>query len=131
MTVVGSNVTAVDLIVDMTSVSSDKDRRDGQFRGRIMDTSTYPTSTFTLTNPIALPSTTGTVSTKATGKLTLRGTTKPVTMDLKAVRDGSTIKVNGLVPITFAEWNIPNPSFGPVSTEDKGELELLVVFANA
>ena len=28
--------------------------RDGQFQGRIMDTSDFPTSTFTLTSPIAL-----------------------------------------------------------------------------
>ena len=129
--IAADKVSAVDLTVDMASVASDESRRDNQFRNRIMATGTYPTSRFVLTQPIALSSTSGTVSTKATGQLTLRGTTKAVTMDLKAVRDGDTFKVNGLVPITFSEWNIPNPSFGPVSTEDNGELELLVVFAKA
>jgi hypothetical protein len=28
----------------------------------------------------------------------------------------------------FADYNIPNPTFGPVSTDDHGVLELLVVF---
>ena len=68
---------------------------------------------------------------KATGTLTLHGTTKPVTIDLEARRNGTTIEVNGLVPITFADWAIPNPSFGPISMDDHGELELLVVFARA
>ena len=48
---------------------------------------------------------------------------------LKARRNGANIEVNGTIPITFAEWNIPNPSFGPAETEDHGELEFLLVFA--
>jgi polyisoprenoid-binding protein YceI len=129
MTIDGTTVTAVNLVVDMTAVSSDESRRDGQFSGRIMSVSQFPTSTFKLTSPITLSATTGTVSAKATGDLTLRGTTKPVTFDVKAQRSGSTITVNGSIPIVFADWNIPNPSNVAVKTEDHGELELLVVFA--
>ena len=129
----GDTVTGVDLSVDMASVASDQDRRDNQFRGRIMDVATYPTAMFKLAAPIRVPSTAGstTVALKATGTLTLHGTTKRVTIDLEARRNGATIEVNGLVPITFADWGIPNPSFGPISTDDHGELELLVVFARA
>ena len=54
ITVVGSTVTKASFTVDMTSVASDESRRDAQFNGRIMDTSTYPTGTFTLTEPIDL-----------------------------------------------------------------------------
>jgi polyisoprenoid-binding protein YceI len=134
LTLDGTTVTAADLSVDMTTVKSDQDRRDNQFRGRIMDTAAYPTATFKLGQPIkldTLPTEATPVTVKATGQLTLRGTTKPVTIDLKAQRKGANIEVNGTVPITFAEWNIPSPSFGPVSTEDHGVLELLVVFAKA
>ena len=35
---------------------------------------------------------------------------------------GSAIQVLGSIPITFGDWNIPNPSFGPVSTDDHGIL---------
>jgi polyisoprenoid-binding protein YceI len=42
----GRTVTAADVIVDMTTVPSDEDRRDNQFRGRIMNVATYPTATF-------------------------------------------------------------------------------------
>ncbi len=57
---------------------------------------------------------------KATGELTLRGTAKKVTIPLEAQRSGSSVKVAGSFPIVFEEWGIPNPSFGPADTEDKG-----------
>src|SRR5207247_6683660 len=46
MAISGTTISSVDLTVDMNSVSSDRTQRDGQFRGRIMQTSTYPTATF-------------------------------------------------------------------------------------
>src|SRR5437867_1718216 len=106
MNIAGKTVSAVDLTVDMASVSSDRSQRDGQFRGRIMDVSTYPTATFKLTSPIALPSvpTDGTeVDVNATGELTLHGTTKTVTVAIKALRTGATINVNGSIPIHFPD----------------------------
>lgn len=124
-------VTAVELSVDMTSVTSDQGRRDNQFRGRIMETSQYPTATFELTQPIALgdvPGDTTPVDVKATGDLTLHGVTRSVDADLSARRNGTNIEVSGSIPITFADYSIPNPSFGPAQTEDHGLLELLVVF---
>jgi len=131
MVMAGTTVTGVDLTVDMASVTSDQSRRDNQFRGRIMDVSSFLTATFKLTKPIALASSAGTVTVPATGDLTLRGTTRSVTVDLHTRRNGSNIEVNGTIPITFDEWGIPSPSFGPVTTQDHGELELLVVFAKA
>ena len=52
MTIDGTTVTATDLTVDMTTFESDDSRRDGQFNGRIMEVSQFPTATFTLTTPI-------------------------------------------------------------------------------
>jgi polyisoprenoid-binding protein YceI len=131
----GTTVTAAKLTVDMTSVSSDQNRRDNQFQGRIMQTSTYPTSVFELTAPIDLgtvPTDSTPVSVTAKGKLTLHGVTKAVTVVLKAARSGSTFVVNGTIPVLFADYGIGNPSFsGVVSTEDHGELELKVIFAKA
>jgi polyisoprenoid-binding protein YceI len=128
----GTTVSEATFTVDMTTVTSDESRRDNQFRGRIMDVATYPTSTFTLTSPIdfgTIPDGGEPITVDGTGKLTLRSTTKTVTIPLTAQLDGSTIKVQGTVPITFDEWGIPNPSFGPAQTEDHGELEFLLVFA--
>jgi polyisoprenoid-binding protein YceI len=134
MTINGAAVSAVDLTVNLKTVSSDRSQRDGQFQGRIMNTSSFPTATFKLTQPLtlsAVPTDSSVVDAKATGNLTLRGTTKTVTFDLKAQRDGQNIKVNGSIPVVFADYDIPNPSLGPASTEDHGVLEFLVVFAKA
>jgi len=134
MTLSGATVGAVDLTVNMKTVKSDQSQRDGQFNGRIMDTSTYPTATFKLTQPLTLssvPSDSTVVNAKATGNLTLHGVTKAVTFDLTAQRDGANVKVNGTIPITFADYKIDNPSGGPATTEDHGVVEFLVVFAPA
>jgi polyisoprenoid-binding protein YceI len=134
MTIDGAQVSAVDLTVDMKSVSSDNSQRDGQFQGRIMATSTYPTATFKLTQPLVLssvPTDSTVVNSKATGDLTLHGVTKSVTFDLAAQRDGANIKVNGTIPVVFADYKIANPSAGPATTEDHGVLEFLVVFEKA
>jgi polyisoprenoid-binding protein YceI len=134
MTINGATVSGVDLIVDMKTVKSDNSQRDGQFHGRIMNTSNFPTATFKLTQPLtlsAVPADNAVVDAKATGSLTMHGATKPVTFDLKAQRDGANIKVNGTIPIVFADYNIANPSAGPANTEDHGVIEFLVVFAKA
>ena len=46
LTIAGTQVTAADFEVDMTTVTSDEDRRDNQFHGRLMDTDEFPTATF-------------------------------------------------------------------------------------
>ena len=129
--IAGSTVEKGDFTVDMTTVKSDSGNRDNQFQRRIMDTSKFPTSTFALTQPIDLgsvPAEGQTVTASATGDLTLHGTTKPVTFDVQAQLKDGKIEVNGTIPIVFADYGIPNPSFGPASTEDNGVLEFLLVF---
>jgi polyisoprenoid-binding protein YceI len=132
LTIEGTTVQGVSLSVDMTSVRSDESRRDGQFQGRIMETSQFPTATFELAEPIDLgsvPPAGKVVTAEATGTLTLHGVAKQVVFALQAQRDGASIKVNGSLPVLFADYEIDNPSFGGITTEDHGELEFLVVFA--
>lgn len=129
----GTAVTAGRFSVDMTSVSSDHGQRDGQFRGRIMNVSQFPTSTFTLTKPIDLgsvPADGATVTASATGDLLLHGTTKSVTFSIQAQKTGSTFSVTGSIPITFADYGINNPSGGPATTADNGLLEFLLNFTH-
>jgi polyisoprenoid-binding protein YceI len=134
LSVAGTSVESGEFTVDMTTVQSDSGNRDNQFRGRIMDTDTHPTSRFTLTQPIELgtiPAEGETISATATGDLTLRGTTLPVTFDVQARLNQGNIEVDGSIPIVFADWGIPNPSFGPASTADNGVLEFLLVFSRS
>jgi polyisoprenoid-binding protein YceI len=134
MAVTGTTVSEASFTVDMTTVTSDQTRRDNQFNGRIMDTSTYPTATFTLTDPIELgsiPAQGVDRTVQAKGDLTLHGVTKTVEFELTGRYSDSTVEIAGAIPITFADWGIPNPSFGPVSTEDHGVLEFALNFSHA
>jgi polyisoprenoid-binding protein YceI len=134
VTIAGTTVTGADITVDLTTVKSDEDRRDAQFQGRIMDTAQFPNATFKLTQPIALgtePKDGTPITVPATGDLTLRGATKPVTVSLKAQRNGDSIEVQGTIPIVFADYGIPNPSFASITTEDHGELEFLLELSHA
>lgn len=132
LTIADNAVSAADFTVDMASIESDSGKRDSQFRGRIMDTATYPTATFTLTSPITLPDavTSGTEFTvDATGDLSLRGTTKSVTFPLEAQLSDGAVRVAGKINVVFADWSIPNPGFGGITTEDNGDLEFLLSFS--
>jgi polyisoprenoid-binding protein YceI len=137
MTIVGAKVTNASFTVDMASVKSVGtkidaglvDRRDGQFQGRIMNTDQFPTAKFTLTKPIALapvPADGVQKSYSATGTLTMHGTTKTVTIPINARRTGNAIAVQGILPITFSDYGIDNPSGGPASVGDEGEMEFLL-----
>lgn len=132
LTLAGTKATAATFVVDMTTVASDESRRDGQFRGRIMDVATHPKATFTLTAPIdfgEVPEVGGRLTATARGDLTMRGVTNAVTFELDAERTATGFSVAGSIPITFADYGIPNPSAGPAKVGDEGELEFLVVFA--
>jgi polyisoprenoid-binding protein YceI len=126
VTLSGSTVRAAEFSVDMASVTSDQSVRDDAFRERIMDVATHPTATFRLRRPIAL----GTVPAvgeqrivTAAGSLTLRGTSRDVTVQLETRRSADGVTVAGSVPVRFADYGIPDPSVGPIRTEDNGVLE--------
>jgi polyisoprenoid-binding protein YceI len=135
MSISASNtVDAASVTVDLTKMSSDQSQRDDQFQHRIMNTSQFPTTTFTLTSPVALgnlPAVGTTVTAKGTGTLNLHGTTRAVQAALSARETGRTIQVSGSIPITFADWNISNPSGGPASTNDHGVIEFLLTYDHA
>jgi polyisoprenoid-binding protein YceI len=130
-TIEGTTVTAATFEVDMTTFDSGRSQRDGQFEGRIMEVDQFPTASFELTEPIDLggvPDDGQDVTVTATGDLTMHGVTKQVSMGLVARLDGSTFAVDGSTTITFTDFGIDDPSGGPASVGDDGELEVLLVF---
>jgi polyisoprenoid-binding protein YceI len=129
ITISATTVTAGRFTVDMTKVTSDQSQRDHQFQGRIMDTTSFPTATFVLSEPIQLgsvPAAGAVVTETAVGSLTLHGTTKSVTFPVQARRSASTISISGSIPIVFADYGISNPSGGPATTSNNGTLEFLL-----
>jgi polyisoprenoid-binding protein YceI len=135
LTISGNAVRAASFSVPMDTIKSDESERNVQFNGRIMETSTYPRGTLTLTSPIALGAlpADGVIRTyHATADLTLHGHTRKVTVPLSAERTASGIEVSGSIPILFANWDIDNPSVaGFVTTQNHGLLEFLIKFSRS
>jgi polyisoprenoid-binding protein YceI len=134
LTIEGTTATVVDVTVLVENITSDDSLRDGQFRGRIMNADEFPTAEFRITEPIdfgRIPVGDEQITATATGELTLRGVTNPVTFDVTAQTTGGRIGVLGSIPVVFADYGIDNPSFGAVRTEDEGLVEFVLVFERA
>ncbi|NNE11975.1 MAG: YceI family protein [Ilumatobacter sp.] len=134
ITIDGTQVVDGNFVVDVASIESDDGRRDSQFRGRIMSVDEFPEAIFVLTEPIELGTESAdgvSVEATATGELTLRGVTNPVTFDVTAEQANGRIGVLGNIPVVFEDYDIDNPSIGGITTEDNGLLEFVLVFEPA
>ena len=131
-----TTLTAADLTVDTTSISSDKSQRDNRLRNEGLQTDTYPTATFKLTQPVAVPAAalTGTPSdVTLTGDLTLHGVTKAVQIPAKAQLVNGTVSVAGSLSFPLSDFGMTAPNIGGfiVSIADHGTLEFVVNFSKA
>jgi len=129
----GLTLTAVAIEVDMSSLRSDDNRRDGALRQRALETGAFPTASFLLTQPIELgsvPTEGVSVTVTAIGDLTLHGTTLPIEIPLEAQLVGERIVVVGSVDVTYGDFGIDLPS-APVlvGVEDHGLIELQLAFS--
>lgn len=135
LTLSGTTVTAVEVTANLATLKSDDDRRDNSLRRQALETASYPTATFRLTEPIqigSLPADAATFSVTAKGELTLHGVSKPVTINVKATRTGGMITITGAMTITFADFGIQKPSsFIVLSVDDHGLMELQLHFVHA
>jgi polyisoprenoid-binding protein YceI len=121
--------------VDMTSLQSDEGRRDNQLRGRGIQSDTFPTSTFELAGPVALPADFGSADVAVTlpGKLTLHGVTRDVGIAAQArLEADGTVVVAGSLPILFSDYGIEAPNVGGlIAVQDNGAMEFRVVLAKS
>lgn len=88
LTATEDEVTAVNIVGDMTLLESDSSVRDDHLGDEGLETNVFPTSTFVLTEPIAISSipAAGVEETfTAVGELTVKDVTLPITIDLQAV----------------------------------------------
>jgi len=118
---------SAEVTVDVASIATDSGRRDAYFRDNVMDVGTYPTATFTVTEPVELPELSGTPATvPVTGELTVAGQTRQVQVELAVVRTPDGVDISGSVPVTFADYGLEAPDLGFVSVEDQGAIEFLL-----
>jgi polyisoprenoid-binding protein YceI len=128
----GATISDVKVTADLSTLMSDKARRDEKLQTDGLQTNQFPTATFVLTEPIrfdAPPRKGQKVTADATGDLTLHGITKRVTIPLEGRWDGEVVQVVGKVPIEFADYGITPPNVGGfVSVAGNGRMELQLNF---
>lgn len=128
MKIAGTTITEASFEVDMTTLTTDSGLRDNAIRSQAIETSRFPTATFTLTKPIDLgtiPAEGQEITVDATGNLTLHGVTKSVTLPLTAKLQDDVIVVVGSLTVPFSDYSISQPRAAAVlSVDDKGVMEV-------
>jgi polyisoprenoid-binding protein YceI len=128
----GTTISSVEIEADLTTLQSDNDMRDDQLGRQGIETDTYPTAAFVLSEPIeleSLPADGQTISAAATGELTLHGVTNTVEVPLEAALTNGVVTVVGSLPISFADYGIPTPeSMRVLSIADQGVMEFQLQF---
>lgn len=132
----GAQLTAGEIAIDTTTITSDEDRRDNRLRSEGLQTDQFPTATFTLTQPVDVPAAAlaGTATdVTLVGDLTLHGVTRSVEIPAQAALTDGQIQVAGTLTFPLADFEITAPNVGGfiISIADEGALEFLVVFAKA
>jgi len=100
------------ITIDVTSLKSDKERRDGYVQHRILETSQYPTVEFTPTavHGVKLPlPASGSQTFDLDGLLTVHGTTHPTVWHVTAQRSDSGVTGTGTTQFTFEDASLAQP----------------------
>ena len=129
-----TTLTGGTLTVDTTTIASDEDRRDNRLRTEGLQTDSFPTATFTITQPVEIPAAAvGGTATDVTlvGDLTLHGVTKSVSIPAQARLVDGAIQVAGSISFPLSDFDIVAPNVGGfiLSIADEGALEFAVNFA--
>ena len=114
-------------IVNVGTLKSDKDRRDGYVRGRILQATQFPTVELAPTAITGLAGaipTSGTKKFQVVGNLTVKGVTKPTTWDVDATFTGDRVNGTAATTFTFADFGLQQPRVPVVlSVADSIKLE--------
>jgi len=112
--------------VDLTKLQSDESRRDTRTQSAL-ETTKYPTTTFTATKITGLPAEFGSTDTilQLTGTMDLHGVKKEITWELKVKKDGSILSVLGTTEFKYSDFGIQKPDIaGMVTVEDNVTLQV-------
>ena len=128
------SVTAATFEVDLTMLQSDQERRDARIRQIGLESARFPTASFVLAEPVAVPAAAlggAAVDVTLVGDLTLHGVMKLVEIPAHAQLRGDQIQVAGSLTFPFADFGMEPPSIGGfVSVKEDATLEFLLILAH-
>ena len=115
-------------VVDITTLESDKERRDGYIQRRTLESDQYPTVTLALTGAEGLPKVlpeSGEITFTLLGDLTVHGTTMPTRWDVAAETREDAIVGAASTSFSFGYFGLQRPRVAVVlSVDDEIRLEL-------
>ena len=118
-------------VVNVGTLKSDRDRRDGYVRGRILETSQFPTVELapTALQGLTLPTpTSGSKTFQVVGNLTVHGVTKPTTWTVDAKFDGGRVTGTAATMFLFSDFGLTQPRV-PVVLSVADSIKLEYTFA--
>ena len=111
------------ILVDISQLNSDNNRRDNALRDRFLLSSQYPIATFTPTDISGLPgnySDGERVKLQVTGDLTVREVTRQVTFDVSVEIEGNDLQGEASTTILMSDFGVgPISIAGILNTEDE------------
>jgi polyisoprenoid-binding protein YceI len=119
---------ASNISVDLSTLTSEQDRRDDYIRDNLFQTE--PNATFVVDNLTGLPDSYTEGDTEiqtVTGTATIRGVTGPLTFEVEARLRGSELHIVGRTDFTWADFQIPPPNTPLVTVEDNVHIEVLLI----
>lgn len=126
--IVDGFMTAATITVQAGSILSAEAARDAYFR-RALDTTSFPTATFTLTEPVdvsAIGTSAAPLSVAASGTLTLHGVGQPVSTTFAVQRTAEGVAVAAQIPVTLADFDLEAPDLDLIVVDPTGTVEVLL-----
>jgi polyisoprenoid-binding protein YceI len=118
------------LIVDLKTLTSDQQMRDGYIQNRTLETAKFPTMEFVPKRAVGLPAPLpagmqAQAGFQLIGDMTLHGVTKEATWNVVATFGNDLVGGRATTTIDFPTFNLTKPSLARImSVEDKIELEI-------
>ena len=116
------------IVVDLTSLKSDSNSRDGYIQRNTLQTAQYPNAIFSVTAAPGLPTplpTAGTVTFELVGDLLVHGVSRPTVWQASATFSETEVTATATTTVLITDFGMEPPKAGPVLTiEDAIVLEL-------
>ena len=131
--VLAGEATAATVEVATGTITTGDPVQDAVLR-RVLEVDVYPTSVFALTSPLDVSEverTTEPVLVEATGTLTLRDVTEPVTVGLELQRSGDGVQASGAIAVRFSDYGITDQQLAPLEVRDVGTVEMLLTLVRS
>ncbi|MFV8394640.1 YceI family protein [Corynebacterium hindlerae] len=122
---------AAKITVDMTTIHTDREKRDINVRMKLLETDQFPTATFAVDEGAGIDVSSvpdnGTIG-KVTvpGTLTIHGVSKHIQAEMEVLRTGDNMIVGANIPINRLDYGVETPDFVAAKIDTEGHLNIRI-----